>query len=85
MEKLKELYRVCVESGKIENGVVKTDLTRKVVAEKLGVSVATVNYLVKFITDHQLPQIEFAKGQRGKKKIDRESLINEIKVSLGIG
>lgn len=84
MEKLKVLYRIAMANGKVEDGKIYCELTRKEVAEQMGVNPSVISYLLKFITSNDLPVIEFKAGQRGKKKIDRDALIEELKKDLGL-
>lgn len=84
MEKLKMLYKICLANGTVENGVVKCNLTRKEVAEQIGINSSNMAYLLKFIKENNLPSIEFKPGARGKRKLDRSQLIDEIKRSIGL-
>jgi len=83
-ERIKQLYLAAKENGRVENGQIVTEFTRKDLAVKLGLPVSTITYLLKWIDQNGLPNIVCKVGARGKKKVDRQEIINEIKSSLGI-
>lgn len=84
-ERIKKLYLVARENGRIENGQIVTELTRKDLAAKLELPVSTITYILKWIDQNGLPKIVCKVGARGKKKVDRQEIIDELKSQLGIG